>query len=388
MKSSNSHHFLHSCKIDFLFLFLVALLSSGCGSSSSGDSATSDSDSTPTVTEPIVITPPEPEPLKPANFFDLSHWSITLPLDENNNGSADSVDVAALANYSHPDFFYLDEDNYLVFAAPNKATTTANSSNTRSELRQMLRGTNTSTSSSGTGNNFALAAHDDALSYISIGSSMAATLKVDHVATRAIYSGKYPAYSVVVGQIHAGKFDTSNDDRVFGWGNEPLKIYFKKYPNHNKGSVFWTYERNLPKEDPDRTDVAYPVWGNTWENPIEPSDTGIELGEVFSYQVNVHENTLYLTFQADNHPEVNYSINLANNVDAYGNIDSKDLPLGYSGDYHYFKAGAYNQCSTSTIDGFWYAGCAGTGDWDTDKANGDYAQVTFLSLTQGAALSP
>lgn len=382
MKSKTKNHYSHSISFSFITVLLACLLFTGCGSSSSDDTTP------PTDDTPAVIQPIEPEPLTPADLFDLSYWNITLPIDENNNGSADSIDVAALASYSHPDFFYLDENNYLVFASPNKATTTSTSSNTRSELRQMLRGSDTSMSTSGTGNNFALAAHDDAQDYISIGSSMAATLKVDHVALEALYSEKYPAYSVVVGQIHALKFDTNNDDRIFGWGNEPLKIYFKKYPEHNKGSVFWTYERNLATDDPDRTDIAYPVWGNTWENSSEPGDTGIALGEVFSYQVNVHENTLYLTFQADNHLEVNYSINLADNVDAYGDIDHNDNSLGYSGDPHYFKAGAYNQCSTSSIDGFWYTGCAGTGDWATDKANGDYAQVTFLSLTQGAPQSP
>ncbi|MGJ8693131.1 MAG: polysaccharide lyase family 7 protein [Thalassotalea sp.] len=70
-------------------------------------------------------------------------------------------------------------------------------------------------------------------------------------------TGKFPAYSVVVGQIHAGT--QSDKSAGFGWGNEPLKIYFKKYPKHQYGSVFWTYEGNLPKEDINRTGIAYPV---------------------------------------------------------------------------------------------------------------------------------
>lgn len=373
---------MRNIKHTLLTVLGTSFMLNACGGGSSS------SDPVTLENPPIVLEPIE-EPsteIYPADIFDLSFWNITLPIDENNNNRADTIDVAELASYSHPDFFYLNEDDYLVFASPNRATTTATSSNTRSELRQMLRGTDTTIGSSTPGNNFALASHENALSYAQIGGSMEATLKVDHVATEALYSNKYPAYSVVVGQIHAGKFDDNSEG--FGYGNEPLKIYYKKWPNHEKGSVFWTYERNLATDDPDRIDIAYPVWGYTWENTIEPTDSGLSLGEVFSYTVNVHEDTLYLTFQADNHPDITYSINLANNINAYGVVDTKDNDQGYAGDYHYFKAGAYNQCSTSTDNGFWYAGCAGSGVWQTDEANGDYAQVTFLSLIQGAAQNP
>ena len=71
---------------------------------------------------------------KPADKFDLSNWKITLPLDKNRDGKVDEVDVRALKKYSHPDFFYLDENGHMVFAAPNKAKTTSGSTNTRSEL--------------------------------------------------------------------------------------------------------------------------------------------------------------------------------------------------------------------------------------------------------------
>jgi len=78
----------------------------------------------------------------PAEKFDLSEWKITVPLDKNKDKKADDIDVKKLQKYSHPDFFYLDDNGGLVFASPNKAITTKNTSNTRSELRQMIRGTN------------------------------------------------------------------------------------------------------------------------------------------------------------------------------------------------------------------------------------------------------
>ncbi|WP_371923134.1 polysaccharide lyase family 7 protein [Agarivorans sp. TSD2052] len=40
-----------------------------------------------------------------------------------------------------------------------------------------------------------------------------------------------PTFSAVIGQIHGSK-------------NEPLKIYYRKMPNHDKGSIFWNYKIN------------------------------------------------------------------------------------------------------------------------------------------------
>ena len=325
----------------------------------------------------------------PADKFDLTHWKINVPVDLDRNGKIDEIDVKKIQTYAHPDFFFLDENGNMVFVAPNKAITSASSTNTRSELRQMLRGSNTKIKTKHAANNFALAAHPLSNRFGAVGGKLRASLKVDHVAMRAKNPNTYAAYSVVVGQIHAQKDeDLIAKNLGFGWGNEPIKIYYKKWPNHEKGSVFWNYERNLPKTDPNRTDIAYPVWGNTWENPDEPGAAGIALGEEFSYQINVYQNTMHLTFSADGKEDVKYSINLANNIDAYGKVDDKDHPMGYLADFHYFKAGAYNQCSTKDAAGMWYAGCLGTGDWQTDKKNGDFTQVTFSQLTLSEGEAP
>lgn len=326
----------------------------------------------------------------PGDRFDLRFWKLTLPLDDNKDGKVDEIKVRALQKYAHPDFFYLDENGFLVFTAPNKAQTTSGSTNTRSELRQMLRGRNTSIGTHDPKNNFALKAHPGSRAFADVGGQLEATLRVLHVARNARNGDKKPAYSVVVGQIHADKDqDVINSGKGFGWGNEPIKIYYKKWPDHTTGSVFWTYERNLPRDDPDRTDIAYPVWGNTWENPEDPGDDGIALGQLFNYNINVHRNIMYLTFRTtDPSRTVTYQVDLSNNVDPYGNVDEKDNPKGYSGDAMYFKAGAYNQCSTKDDPAMWYTGCAGTGDWATDKANGDYASVAFRRIQLSGSVKP
>ncbi len=326
----------------------------------------------------------------PAEKFDLRFWKLQLPTDDNKDGKVDEVDVKKLGKHSHPDFFYVDQDGSLVMSAPNKATTTANSTNTRSELRQMFRQTNTSISTHDPKNNFALKAHRRDKDFADVGGQLEATLRVLHVSTNAKHPEKNPTFSVVVGQIHADKNeDVIRKGKGFGWGNEPIKIFYKKWPGHETGSVFWTCERNLEKTNPDRTDIAYPVWGNTWENPEDPGGKGIALGQLFNYNINVHGNIMYLTFRTtDPTQTVKYQIDLSNNVDANGNIDEKDNPNGYSGDAMYFKAGAYNQCSTKDDPAFWYPACEGTSDWETDKANGDYVSVAFKRIQLTRSVDP
>ena len=326
----------------------------------------------------------------PAERFDLSFWKLTLPLDEDENGKADEVDTRELARYSHPEFFYIDRDGFLVFTAPNNATTTPNSSNTRSELRQMFRGTDTSVSNYDPQNNFALEAHPHARLFADIGGQLEATLKVLHVPERAKYADRPSAFSVVVGQIHGLKdAELVRSGSGFGYGNEPLKIFYKKWPGHASGSVFWTYERNLERDNPDRRDIAYPVWGNSWDNPDDPGAEGIVLGQLFNYNVNVRGNVMYLTFRTtDPGRIVRYRLDLSDNVDAHGVVDEKDNPDGYSGDAMYFKAGVYNQCSTRDTDDTGDPACAGTGDWATDKVNGDYASVAFRRIQLTRSVEP
>ena len=71
----------------------------------------------------------------------------------------------------------------------------------------------------------------------------------------------------------------------------------------------------------------------------DPGESGIALGEEFSYTVNVYENTMYLIFETARHETVRHRINLSNNIDVNGNVDELDNPKGYTDDYLYFKAG-------------------------------------------------
>lgn len=323
----------------------------------------------------------------PSEKFNLTEWQLDAPTDTNKDGIVDVIKIKDIQTYQHPDYFYIDDDGNLVFAAPNKAITSVNSTNTRSELHHMLGGEKALKRDFK--NNFALKDNRRAEQFAQVGGNLQATLKVNHVSKRAKYTEKPTAYSVVVGQVHAVQDRKRRaEGEGYGWGNEPLKIYYKKLPGHEYGSVFWNYERNLEKNDPNRIDISYSVWGKPWLNMDAPGEAGIALDEEFSYEVNVYENTMYLTFTTARHGTVNHEINLTDNVDAFGEVDELDNPKGYTGEGNHFKAGAYNQCSTKDDPSFRYPACPGTGDWETDKVNGDYTQVTFMRLETGPAVKP
>ena len=315
----------------------------------------------------------------PSAHFDMSHWKLTLPTDADLDGKVDSVKTTELQDYIHDDFFYVDDLGHLVFTAPNRGGTTKNSHNTRSELRYMSRGDDRSIKTHAPGNNFAIASHPNAAEFDAIGGKMEVTMHVDHAPLNSWEPNQSSSYAAVIGQIHAIKYKEVPIEG-FGYGNEPLKIFYKKWPEHKTGSIYWNYERNLEKDNSDRKDVSYVVWGNSRKNATDPGDQGIALGEDFSYTVNVYKDTMYLTFESPRLGTVRHEINLANNVDANGEVDELDNSQGYIGDGHYFKAGVYNQCRAAPKKGKTKGRCHGTGDWSIDKPNGDYAQVSFSKL--------
>lgn len=321
----------------------------------------------------------------PADAFDLSHWKLTLPTDDDRDLRADGIRVAELQTYAHPDFFYLDEKGHMVFTSPNKGGKTRNTSSTRSELRYMIRGKNRKIKNAGPLNNFALASHPQSDEFSAIGGRMLATLHVDHVPLNANRPNDNSAYAGVIGQIHAVRLDSAGDG--FGYGNEPLKIVYKKWPHHETGSVYWHYERNQPVGHANKKDIAHLVWGKARTDDSDPGVGGIALGENFSYIVNVYKDTMYLTFVSPRLGRITHEVNLANNIDPNGKLDVKDNPIGYAKDAHYFKAGIYNQCRAEAKKNETEGRCKGTGDWATDKANGDYFQVSFsrLMVTQPTA---
>lgn len=204
------------------------------------------------------------------------------------------------------------------------------------------------------------------------------------------------SYSVVVGQIHSAD----------GHENEPLKIFYKKFPGHAMGSVFWHYEINTAGDDNSgRWDYSTAVWGHDFSEvgtekdsyPAEPTD-GIALGEEFSYEIEVREGIMYLTFRSAGHETKTFFKNLIQSEyttisDIPEQTQSLFVPIGqdgverpgaYSEEGLFFKLGAYNQTNGKSpeVNRNWCSG-ADTygGDVQKQYETGNYAEVWFKKAT-------
>jgi len=288
----------------------------------------------------------------------------------------DGTGIKNLVNSEHKNFFYVENEgeiDWVVFKAPNSGVTTRTSSNTRTELRNKKRWTPTE------------------------GGKLTGTLKVMHVSTSGD-ARVAASYSVVIGQIHGKE----------GNENEPIKIFYKKFPGHTKGSVFWNYEINTAGDNSGRWDFSTAVWGNdmsvvgstSTSYPEEPKD-GVELGEEFFYEINVFKGVMYLTFKSKGHETKTFTKNLLKSdfakksdipqqiLTLYAAIgrDGIERENAYAGELQTFMQGAYNQTNGKNPEDniVWYTGSETyNGDIAKQYANGCYTEVWFREATIGA----
>lgn len=301
-------------------------------------------------------------------------------MDQFNILCGDGTTYKDLVNVEHKNFFYTTNDgetDWVVYKTPNSGITSKNSHNTRTELGQTEKWKT------------------------EVGGKLTGTCKVMHVSTTGD-ARVAASHSVVVGQIHGNG----------GHANEPLKIFYKKFPGQTKGSVFWNYEINTEGSNDKRWDYSTAVWGNDFsvvgatstEYPTEPAD-GIELGEEFSYEVNVYEGIMYLTFTSEGHETVKFTKDLRHSE----YVDYKDIPQqiltlyaaigrdgteqakGYADEIQNFKQGAYNQSNGGDPEeNIVWSTNSNTygGDIAKQYANGSYAEVWFKEGTVGAGTPP
>jgi len=301
----------------------------------------------------------------------MDEWEILL---------GDGTKEDDLTKYKADDFYYTTNDgsqDWVVYKTPNSGLTSQASSNTRTELHQLK-------------------------SWIpETGGNLSGTLKVMHVST----SGDARAaasYSVVIGQIHSSE----------GHQNRPLKIFYKKFPGHEKGSVFWNYEINTEGDNSKRWDFSTAAWGYDMADigsgpdtyPREPLD-GIKLGEEFTYEVNVFEGIMYLTFKAEGHDPRTFRKDLLKSEYASAEDISQQTrilfgPIGrdgverqnaYTGEKQYFKQGAYNQTNGKPFESNMVWSTGGdiyNGDIAKQYENGDYAEVWFKAAAVGPGTLP
>lgn len=271
----------------------------------------------------------------PAQNFDLSHWKITL-----SSGEEKSVkeinDGFTLDNQ-----FYTDpNDGGMVFKNyPRGAGTTKNSTYSRVELREMLRGTNSSIETKGiTSNNwvFSSSTTENQEKAGAVDGIIKATLKVNRVTETS--SSKEQVGRIIIGQIHASE-------------DEPIRLYYHKQPDHRKGAVYFAHEtRNAPEmyinmigNYVDEKGIAVGKY-----NGADSPSNGIALNQEFSYRIEAKGNLLKVDLYDKNEK----------------NISSKEVDMsssGFANDWMYFKAGVYS------------------GNKNV-KSSSDYEQVTFYKL--------
>lgn len=270
--------------------------------------------------------------LAPSENFDLTDWYVSVPIDDDNSGTADSIYEAELnQGYENTDYFYTGDDGAMVFVCPvDGYKTSTNTSYTRTELREMLRSGDTSIGTKSKANNWAFSSidSDEQDDFGGIDGVLTATLAVNHVTSTG---DDYQIGRVIIGQIHAQS-------------NEPARLYYRLLPGNTKGAIYLAHE----PVDGYGDEQWYNLIGSRSDSASDPSD-GIELDEKFSYSIEVEEDLLTVTIYRDGYENV------------VQEVDMSDSGYDDSDNYMYFKAGVYNQNNTGDDD--------------------DYVQASFYSLS-------
>jgi hypothetical protein len=113
---------------------IFAILCAACGGGGSDPAKDEPAASCAAVTPPAESTAP------PHTLIDLTHWSLTLPVDAsgNHSGTADSVSPGELVSGYSSEWFHSTAGDGVMFFAPVQGATTAHTVYPRSELREMM----------------------------------------------------------------------------------------------------------------------------------------------------------------------------------------------------------------------------------------------------------
>lgn len=265
--------------------------------------------------------PAVPQPgNKPYQNIDLTTWYLSIATDADGNGKADNIQEWHLSQgYEHPELMYTGEDGGLVVRSYIKGVRTSkNTKYTRTEFREMLRKGDKQYGTKGVNKNnwvFGSAPLEDRKEAGGVDGTLDVTMKVDKTTTTGVV---HQVGRFIIGQIH------DQDD-------EPIRLYYRKLPNRDTGTVFFAHENTLKGTD-DYYDLVGGLDGIT--------DDGIALGEVFSYQIKVVSNTMTVTLSREGKPDV------------VKVVDMSKSGYDVGGKYMYFKWGAYNQNNTGNPDDF------------------------------------
>ncbi|WP_299272427.1 polysaccharide lyase family 7 protein [uncultured Psychroserpens sp.] len=254
----------------------------------------------------------EEQPVSYAEI-DFSNWKVTLPVDENNNGSPDEYQPDELKEFGYQTlaavqpFMYddIDDSSLVFYTYPDVSTT--NSSYSRTELRELINPDNSR-------ENWTLLE----------GGEMIGRLKVSEVSENNESNDDY--HKVIVMQIHGIISEEDMDIHGFSSNNGPplIKIYWKD-------GYVWSHKKSLIDEDTEGDDLLE-TSNNTWY------DIKVNLGyvgfESFDFRISATDARIEIQL---------------NNEDPYV---YQDISLDKWPYENYFKAGNY--LTTTNADAFSY----------------------------------
>ena len=286
------------------------------------DTATAVFESGNVVASDFALNPGVP----PGSNFELISWKLDTPADLDGNGISDTASETDLDTGFTDEFFFTDPDGGMVFRSTiGGAKTSANTSYTRSELREMLRRGNTSISTRGVNQNNWLLGYQPATG-VTVGGRngmLRGTLAVNHVTETG---DRNQVGRVIIGQIHAE-------------GDEPARLYYRKFPENERGFIYLAHE--IRDSDDIYFSVVGPVNSNLNNAPADDATpaNGIALNEIFSYEITQQDARIdVIVRRGDN----------AGPIIGHNYVDMRQQNSGYDvpEEWMYFKAGAYTQNNT------------------------------------------
>ncbi|WP_435133092.1 polysaccharide lyase family 7 protein [Formosa sp. A9] len=244
------------------------------------------------------------EPVEEVTYanIDFSNWKLTLPIDANDNGSPDEYQPSQLINKGYRSlrsiqpFMYDDTSDASIVFYTYPETSTANSSYSRTELRELINPANAR-------DNWTLLE----------GGEMTGKLKVESVSENISSNDEF--HWVIVMQIHGIISEEDMDTYGFKGNNGPplIKIYWKD-------GYIWCHKKSLVDEATEGFDL-YGVYDRTW------ADIKVNLGyvghDVFDFRISASDARIEVQLNDDS-PYV------------YEDISLEKWPFE-----NYFKAGNY-----------------------------------------------
>ena len=292
----------------FLIGTLCFLLFIGCSESNDGDNPENNLPD-PTDTGEVVVEEEQEDENTNSEFalIDFSNWKVTLPIDEDNNGKPDEYQPDELKDFGYQNitsvqpYMYDDvEDASLVFYT-SPGVTTANSSYSRTELRELI---NPSTSRE----NWSL----------ETGGIMEGSLKVVAITEDPESSRTY--HRTIIMQIHGIISEEDMEANGFDSNNGPplIKMYWED-------GYIWAFKKSLVDESTSGDDLLE-VGNNTWYD--EKTDMGFVGFDTFSLKIIASDARLEIVLN-DQDPLI------------YQDISLEKWPFE-----NYFKAGNYLQTNS------------------------------------------